>query len=347
MGVVALDPKGDADMRAALRAAALQAGRRYVEWTPSGGCVYNPFASGGESEIADKALAGELFTEPHYMRQAQRYLGHVVRSLRAADLQVSLRSIAAHMDPERLEDIARSLTGPQVTDTHQYLAGLAPRQRADLTGVRDRLAILVESDVGRWLDPDTAGAERLDLLEAVRGSAVVYLSLQADSRPLLMQMLAGAIVLDLQTTTAALQSAPVATLALIDEFSAVASEQVVRLFGRARSAGISVVLGTQELSDLRPARQERMLEQVLGNLSVVIAHRQGVPESAEMIARMAGTRGVWRVAMRSDGGEMRSREREGLLDPGMVMSLGQGQAAVIELGSAAARLTRIRRPAPG
>ena len=56
---------------------------------------------------------------------------------------------------------------------------------------------------------------------------------------------------DLQTVTAALQSAPVATLALIDEFSAVAAEQVVRLFGRARSAGVSLVLGTQELSDLR------------------------------------------------------------------------------------------------
>ncbi len=42
-----------------------------------------------------------------------------------------------------------------------------------------------------------------------------------------------------------------ATLVVIDEFSAVAAEQVVRLFGRARSAGISLVLGTQELSDLR------------------------------------------------------------------------------------------------
>ena len=120
----------------------------------------------------------------------------------------------------------------------------------------------------------------------------------------------------------------------------------MRLFGRARSAGVSVVVGTQELSDLRPAGQERMLEQVLGNLSVVIAHRQGVPESADMIARMAGTRGAWRVSMRSDGGEMRSRAREGVLDPSRVMSLGQGQAAVIELGSACARVTRIRRAAP-
>ncbi len=96
-------------------------------------------------------------------------------------------------------------------------------------------------------------------------------------------MLGGAIIQDLQSATAALQSSPVPTLALIDEFSAVASQQVVRLFGRARSAGISVVLGTQELSDLRLAGQERTLERVLGNVGVLLAHRQGVPESADLI----------------------------------------------------------------
>jgi len=35
--------------------------------------------TGSETEIADKALSGETFTEPHYLRQAQRYLGHAVR----------------------------------------------------------------------------------------------------------------------------------------------------------------------------------------------------------------------------------------------------------------------------
>ena len=49
---------------------------------PRGPSVYNPYARGSETEIADKALAGERFTEPHYLRQAQRYLGHAVRALR-------------------------------------------------------------------------------------------------------------------------------------------------------------------------------------------------------------------------------------------------------------------------
>ena len=92
MGAVVLDPKGDAGMREALLAAASQAGRPFIAWTPEGRSVYNPFAVGSETEIADKALAGERFTEPHYLRQAQRYLAHAVRALRAAEQhEVSLR----------------------------------------------------------------------------------------------------------------------------------------------------------------------------------------------------------------------------------------------------------------
>ena len=81
MAAIVIDPKGDRDMREELVRAAFIAGRSFVEWTPEGPAVYNPFFRGSETEIADKALAGERFTEPHYMRQAQRYLGHVVRAL--------------------------------------------------------------------------------------------------------------------------------------------------------------------------------------------------------------------------------------------------------------------------
>ena len=46
---------------------------------------------------------------------------------------------------------------------------------------------------------------------------------------------------------------PIPTVVVIDEFSAVAANHTARLFGRARSAGISLILGTQELVDLKAA----------------------------------------------------------------------------------------------
>jgi type IV secretory pathway TraG/TraD family ATPase VirD4 len=266
----------------------------------------------------------------------------VVRALRLAGLEVSLQDIVHHLDPVRLECLARRLPEAEAHATHAYLDSLTARHQSDLAGVRDRLAIMAESDVGRWLDPHTVGAQGFDLLEAVRVRAVVYFNLESDSRPLLTQMLGAAIVQDLQTTVAALQGRPMPTLVVIDEFSTVATEQVVRLFRRARSAGFNLMLGTQELSDLRLPGREKLLEQVLGNLSVLIAHRQVVPDSVELIASLAGTRGAWKTTRHSDGKMTRTRTREGVLDSNEVMSLGQGWAAVIVLaGGGSVRTARI------
>src|SRR6267154_1284168 len=159
-----------------------------------------------------------------------------------------------------VQTCALPISQPAAEATFSYLDALTSRQQRDLAGVRDRLAILVESDVGAWLDPDTACAGRVVLPEAVRERAVVYFRLEADTRPLLAQMIGAAIVQDLQTTVASLQGRPIPTMVVIDEFSAVAAEQVVRLFGRARSAGFSLILGTQEISDLRLPGRERLLE---------------------------------------------------------------------------------------
>jgi hypothetical protein len=341
MGAVVIDPKGDRAMRDAVALAAANAGRELIVWTPSGPTVYNPLARGSETEIADKLLGGERFTEPHYLRQSQRFIGHAVRALRGCELDVSLRAVVDTLDASRLEMLSRELPEHQADATQRYLDSLTKRQLADLSGVRDRLAILVESDVGRWLDPEDAGGPVLDLLAAIRRRSVVYFGLVADSRPLLAQMLGAAIVLDLTTAVATLQDTPSPTVVVIDEFSSLAAEQVVRLFARARSAGFSLVLGTQELADLRLSGRETLLDQVLGNLRVLIAHRQVVPSSAELIASLAGTTGAWKTSQ-SAGRLTRTRTLGHVLEPGEVMNLATGTAATIVLGEGpGAQVTRV------
>ena len=356
LGAVSVDPKGDDLLRATLRAAALRAGRAFIEWTPAGPTPYNPYAHGSDSEIADKLLAGETYTEPHYLRQAQRYLAHVVRTLRAAGEVPSPARIVELMDPRALELLARRVTDEnQARMAWRYLDALDPRQRAGLAGTRDRLAILAESDVGRWLDP-AGGPRALDLLEAVRWRAVVYFRLDADRMPLIARMLAAAIVGDLLTVAAALQAEPIPTLVAIDEFSAIAADGVARLFGRGRSAGFSLLLATQELADLgaapggpSSAGSSAVLEQVLGNLACLIAHRQGVPASSELIASIGGTRGAWQTSQTVDGHAAtargsRTRGREYLVHPDQIRTLATGTAAVIVAGSGRANVARIFHP---
>jgi Type IV secretion-system coupling protein DNA-binding domain len=346
MAAVIIDPKGDRALRDAVSRAARSVGQRFVEWTPGGPSVYNPCARGSATEIADRLLAAERYTEPHYLRQAQRYIGHAVRALQCSSSEVSLATLVQMLDTTQLEELGRGLLPEHAQVLQDYLDSLTPRQRNDLSGVRDRLAIVVESDVGYWLDPaSSGGAERFDLLEALSERAVVYFGLRADSRPLLAQMLGAGIIGDLQSAISTLQARPVPALVLVDEFSALAAEQVARLFGRARSAGISLLLGTQELTDLRLAGREQLLEQVLGNLTSVISHRQVVPDSAELIARLAGTRGAWSTSWSSDGRGTRRRVREYLIAPDEVRCLHRGHAAVIRLtGGTRVEIARIFAP---
>ena len=302
MGAIVVDPKGDRDLCRELRNAALTAGRQFIEWTPQGPAIYNPYARGSETEIADKVLAGERFTEPHYLRQAQRYLGHEVRTLRKAGLEVSLKELVrasrsaaaggARADPARV-------TGAGCA----RLPGLAHDAPAERSGGRARPSV----DHGRVRHRTVARFRRRracsdsTCCEAAKAQAVVYFNLEADRRPLLAQMLGAAIVGDLQAMVAALQGRPVGTLVVIDEFSAIVPERVVGLFARAGGAGVSLVLGTQELADLRVPGRETVHDQVMGSLSTLIAHRQVVPASAELIASMTETRGVWRTSQHSEG----------------------------------------------
>src|SRR5262249_50412070 len=108
-GVVVVDPKPDDFLLKLLKRAADRAGRRLTVWSPDGGSVYTPYQVGTDTKIADKIPSTETFTEPHSQRLAQRYLGHVVRSLRAAEITVSLATIHQYMPPSRLSALARQL----------------------------------------------------------------------------------------------------------------------------------------------------------------------------------------------------------------------------------------------
>ncbi len=161
-------------------------------------------------------------------------------------------------------------------------------------------------------------------------------------------MLAASIVGDLLTVAAALQDDPTPTLVVIDEFSAIAADGVARLFARARAAGFSLLLATQELADLRTAAPG-LLDQVLGNIAALVAHRQTVPDSADLIARVGGRAPVWRTTRTIDrnapnGSGSRTRDREFLIDPELIRKLPTGTAAVIDAGRGTAAVARIHHP---
>ena len=358
--VVAIDLKGSPAFAADLRAAADAAGRPFIEWTPDGPSHWNPLAVGNATELKDKLLGTERFTEPHYRRAAERYLQLAIQVAHEAapGVPLTLSGVVALMTPERLATASRRASQGRAEQVREYLSGLTPDQHSAVRGLASRLAVLTESHTGPLLEAGPAN-RTLDLRRALRGGEVVLFSLNSSTYGGLAGMLGTLAVQDLVSAAGArlrggAQALPRAVVA-IDEFSALQSDNVLALLARGREAGVGVLLATQELADLDRAGRG-LRDQILGNTALKIAHRQDVPESAAAVARLAGTVRVWETSYqrrtatgRFDSGVSTSarlvdRYR---VDPEQVSTMATGEAlVVIKSPHASAQITRIRRQPP-
>jgi conjugal transfer pilus assembly protein TraD len=245
-----------------------------------------------------------------------------------------------------------------------YLAALNRDQRSAVLGIQSRLAILSESTMGTYLQP---GEPSIDLRRAMTGgNEVVLFSLNSSRYGKLAAQIAAMAIQDLIAVAGHRLSQANRPLALvaIDEFSALDADNLLNLLARAREAGISVLLSTQEVADLErlaPGFQD----QVLGNTAVLLAHRQNVPSSAELIASMVGTKTVWKETFQTDrprvygipigqsGSTGRGTKREVeefVIHPNIIKQLPTGAAVLLtKIPGAEARLIRVKpwRPKSG
>jgi type IV secretory pathway TraG/TraD family ATPase VirD4 len=344
MPAIVVDPKGDEHLRAVLVDAAARAGMPFREWSPTGPTVYNPFERGNPTEIADKAIAGQRWSEEHYREATRRLLGWVLSTMKAAgEWPPTMSQIVRLMDPERLDALAVQVGGKVAENVAEYIDGLSGRARADLGGGRNRLAVLVEGELGPRLDPALAGAdtgEPINLERALTAGEVVYFHIDADRYPAASQLLAAALVTDLVSLVAELRGGRARGLLVIDEFAALAPREVKRLFARARDAGLSLALGTQSLADLRGTdpddTSDTFTEQVFTNVSYYVVHREADPDSAERLAGLAGTVPGWSYTRKVGGGlgqpreGTKTRDREYVIGPDQFKRLRPGWAVVIQ-----------------
>ncbi len=339
--VVAIDLKGSPAFADSLRTAAEHAGRRFTLWSPDGSVHWNPLASGNATELKDKLLGTERFTEPHYRRAAERYLQLAIQAgqeLAGAE-PLTLSQLVALLSPERLAIATRSVTPQRRDHLREYISSLTPDQHSAVRGLASRLAILTESHIGPLLEP-SSGRPTVDLHRALRDGEVVLFSLNSSSYGSLAAMLGTLAVQDLVSVSGERLSRGQGSrpaLVAVDEFSALHADNVLSLLARGREAGIGVLLATQELADLdRLGRGFR--DQVLGNTALKIAHRQDVPDSAETVAKLAGTMRVWEESYqhrpgtgRASGGVARGARLVDRyhVDPERVRTLGVGEAVVV------------------
>jgi hypothetical protein len=354
--VVAIDMKGSPQLAGALRDAAVAAGRPFQLWTLDGPGRWNPLEHGNATELKDKLIATERFSEPHYQRAAERYLQTALQVLERArpGRSPTLEDVVSALDPRR---IARMLRGPRDPFTERvqdYLQSLGPDQLSAVHGLATRLSLLSESHVGPYL---TGGDGAIDLRRALAGPEVVLFSLNSSSYGRLSAQVGTLVVQDLVAAAGdrLARGVPGQAIIGIDEFSALDSDNVVALLARGRESGVPVLLATQEFADLERAGRG-VRDQVAGVTAVKIAHRQDVPASARMVAEMVGTRRVWESTIglqrhplfgtRPSGHATQRQVERFIIDPNEIKSLPTGHAVVItKVPEARARTVRVV-PAP-
>jgi murein DD-endopeptidase MepM/ murein hydrolase activator NlpD len=311
-GVVVVDMKGDQLLARRLEREAERWRHPFQRWTLDGGCRWNPLARGNRSELKDKLIGAEEFTERHYQAMYERYLVNVFRALEHRPEQRNLRTVIGLLDPAALAIELRELDDDQAAEEiGAYLARLTAEQARDLRGLADRLALLVEGGHGDYLTPADEADGEIDLIRAIGTGAVVLFSLNSSRYGQTARLIGNMVVQDIKTVCGAIEDTPGSdrpALVAVDEFAALDGDQVAGLFQRARSASISLVMATQELADLRRV-DEGFDEQIVGNVEWLLAGRQNNPGSAELVAVIAGTEEVWVHTFQTEEGLGRPKSR--------------------------------------
>ncbi|HEY1714686.1 MAG TPA: type IV secretion system DNA-binding domain-containing protein [Solirubrobacteraceae bacterium] len=353
--VIAIDMKGSPAFAADLERSAAMAGRGVRIFTPDGPGHWNPLAHGNATALKDKLIATERFSEPHYQRAAERYVQTVLTVLHARDPDTPARldRVVALMEPRRLAASLRGVPQPLTERVLDYLDGLTGDQVSAARGLGTRLALLSESCAGPYLVPGGAAEHAIDLRAGLEGGDVILFSLNASVYGKLAAQLGALAIQDLVSASGyRLQAGGEPATVAIDEFSALGDDHVLALLARARESGISVLTATQEMADLQRAAPG-FRDQVLGIVGVKIAHRQDVPESAEMIAKMAGTQWVWEETrhvrgLLSPGNGPRASRRQVerfLVHPNEIKTLPVGHAvALTKLPTSEVRRVRVAAP---
>ena len=356
--VVAIDMKGSPSFARDLADAAAAVGRTIKVFTLDGGAHWNPLAHGNATELKDKLMSTERFTEPHYMRAAERYVQTVLQVLARArpDRPPTLAAVVELMDHRRLAIALRDVDRPLRERTQDYLAGLTPDQLSAIRGLQTRLAVLTESHTGAFLAPPAdRHTPAIDVREALSGSDVVVFSLNSSQYGKLAAQVGTLVVQDLVAASgerlneaARGRSLAPATIG-IDEFSALGADHVIALLARGREPMTRILVATQELADLDRAAPG-FRDQVLGVTAVKIIHRQDVPESARTVAQMAGTEEVWEETRQIAGGLLghdtghgtRRLTEKFIVHPNQIKTLRTGEAVVIsKIGGRRPRTVRV------
>lgn len=358
MGLIFIDLKADTDTVSHIVGQCERYGRTsdlklFDCSRPELSVSYNVLLRGNPTEIKDKLIGSFSWENSYYKDAAQSFLLTVVRAL------VFLRD--QHKMSFTLDDLYQSTLSPDALvalqtelntknaseslreDINQLAHYLRGRENfKELHGLRTQIKLLIDSEFGPLLTSPTSG---IDLFDCIKNKKIVYVLLDSQRYGESAQKLGKLILQDLKSASSKIieeipkdQRVPCAIV--IDEFADLATEQFVGFLNRSRGSKLGIVVAHQEMSDLE-AFSPAMRDQVMGNTATTVSFLQKLPESAERLAAIAGTKTTVKstkrlteegllIKSRTYTGDESEREvEEFIVHPNVFKNLEVGECVII------------------
>ena len=341
-----VDGKGDLELAKRVQRFALDQGTPFYLFSMVGESLkYNPIAFGGFTSKKDRIVELRRWSEDHYRKIAEGYLQTVFKILAKANMTLDLHSLAKHLAPESLYQLARQLGDTSLVKDIEKLE----EKKRDISSLIAEIENIAESEIGHLFDCSSGNVITLD--KAFSEKAVVYFCLQPLAFPAYAETLGKLIINDIKSLLASLltQAEKIKLYTIFDEFSIFAGDQIVNLVNQGRGAGVHALLSTQSLSDILRKGDEALLGQILNNTNNYIIQRQNNPNDAEVLANLIGTESVFEVTAQlsaeqgSTGLGSVKQTREFIIHPDEIKRLTLGEAIFVNKQKFKVQKIRLRK----
>jgi type IV secretory pathway TraG/TraD family ATPase VirD4 len=344
-GALVMDAKGDRETLDKIYRQVKKAGREndflfFSLAYPEKSNSYNPLLRGNPTELKDKIISANVWTEEFYKKKSEETLLLLMKSLKEQNEVVTFHKLYELLSNERkLTALAKNLKSEHLREAmHSILTNYRVFQK-DLSGMTADVGMISESEFAGIL---AAEKPEIDLLDAYLNKKIVYFQLNAQGYEETARRFGRIVLQDLKTISNYVQAYlpeekrnffPI----FIDEFSNFAYEQFIEFLNKARGAHLAILIAHQSLGDLEKAGNH-FVKQVIENCNIKIVMRQDDPQSIETYSRISGTVKSFKDTIRTEEGLFdtdltgigsRREVEEFRIKPNLIRELKRGEAAVI------------------
>ncbi len=302
--------------------------------------TYNPLLRGNPTELKDKIISANVWTEEFYKKKSEETLLLLMKCLKEADEIATFQKLYELLsDEKKLKGLAKKVQDPRLKGIMINILAKFTLFQKDLSGMTADLGMIAESEFAHLLVQEKP---EIDLLDAYLNKKIVYFQLNAQGYEETARRFGRIVLQDLKTVSNYIQAyLPESKRAFfpiyVDEFSNFAYEQFIEFLNKARGAHLAILIAHQSLGDLEKAGSH-FVKQVLENCNIKIIMRQDDPESIETYARISGTETKLKDTFQFEEG-LFDKGKTGLgtvreveefrIKPNTIRELARGEGAVI------------------